>query len=152
MGRKGLNTLTLDQAWSVLGWYCKSTHRKALEVSLLWCGQIQKSILVPVTTLNITVGDVGYDHWYFSWYLHMDMQWWWSLFRQPSSHTVRLSSSSMSSRQMGHICSSSSFILLTTVDTQAQLRGRRKKTNTMIVAIKMLKYSDSPKPWMIGPL
>lgn len=44
-------------------------------------------------------------------YSHMDMQWWCSLFLQPSSHTVRLSSSSMSSRQIGHICSSSSFIL-----------------------------------------
>lgn len=44
-------------------------------------------------------------------YSHMDMQWWCSLFLQPSSHTVRLSSSSMSSRQIGHICSSSSFML-----------------------------------------
>lgn len=34
--------------------------------------------------------------------------------------------------------------------TGSVLRGRRRKTNTMIVAIKMLKYSDSPKPWMIG--
>lgn len=44
-------------------------------------------------------------------HLQMDMQWWCSLLRQPSSHTVRLSSSSMPSRQMGHSCSSSSLRL-----------------------------------------
>lgn len=44
-------------------------------------------------------------------YIHIDMQWWWSLFLHPSSQTVKLSSSSMPSKQIGHICSSSSLIL-----------------------------------------
>lgn len=121
-------TLKTDESGScpLYGLYlpalCKSvcTHKK---VSFLWCGQIQKSIVVPVDYSKYSrwcgiIWDMSID--IFSWYLHIDMQWWWSLFLQPSSHTVRLSSSSMSNRQIGHICSSSSFILVTREVTQIQ--------------------------------